>query len=122
MEKIKKGYKQTDIGLIPEDWEIAELGEISKYQGGSQPDISFFSTRKYNGFIRLIQIRDYKTDKYAVYIPEGLARRKCNKDDIMIGRYGPPIFQILKGLEGAYNVALIKAIPNVTLDKSFYYY
>ncbi len=30
----------------------------------------------------------------------------------MIGRYGPPIFQILKGLNGAYNVALIKAIPS----------
>jgi type I restriction enzyme S subunit len=29
----------------------------------------------------------------------------------MIGRYGPPIFQILNGLDGAYNVALIKAIP-----------
>ena len=122
MSNFKQGYKQTDIGVIPEDWGIAELGEISKYQGGSQPDISFFSTRKYNGFIRLIQIRDYKTDKYTVYIPEGLARRKCNKDDIMIGRYGPPIFQILKGLEGAYNVALIKAMPNVTLDKSFYYH
>ncbi|MGB2925867.1 MAG: type I restriction-modification enzyme R subunit C-terminal domain-containing protein, partial [Limnothrix sp.] len=26
--------------------------------------------------------------------------------------YGPPVFQILKGLEGAYNVALMKAIPN----------
>lgn len=122
MSNIKQGYKQTDIGVIPEDWEIAELGEISKYQGGSQPDISFFSTRKYNSYIRLIQIRDYKTDKYTVYIPEALARRKCNKDDIMIGRYGPPIFQILKGLEGAYNVALIKAIPDQNIDKSFFYF
>ena len=32
-------------------------------------------------------------------------------DDIMIGRYGPPIFQILKGIKGSYNVALMKAIP-----------
>lgn len=122
MEEIKHGYKQTDIGLIPEDWEVATLGEISNYQGGSQPDISFFSSRKYNGYIRLIQIRDYKTDKYAVYIPENLARRKCTKDDVMIGRYGPPIFQILKGIEGAYNVALIKSIPAQTVDKSFFYY
>ena len=27
------------------------------------------------------------------------------------GRYGPPIFQILKGIKGSYNVALMKAIP-----------
>lgn len=122
MEENKQGYKQTDIGMIPEDWKLVTLAEISNYQGGSQPDISFFSSRKYSGYTRLIQIRDYKTDKYAVYIPESLARRKCTKNDIMIGRYGPPIFQILKGIEGAYNVALIKSIPNQTVDKSFFYY
>ena len=29
----------------------------------------------------------------------------------MIGRYGPPVFQILRGLSGTYNVALMKAEP-----------
>ncbi len=33
----------------------------------------------------------------------------------MIGRYGPPIFQILRGLEGAYNVALMKAVPDESI-------
>ncbi|MDE6678985.1 MAG: restriction endonuclease subunit S, partial [Ruminococcus sp.] len=56
-------------------------------------------------------IRDYKTDKYITYIPKVLAKRFCNADDIMIGRYGPPIFQILKGIEGSFNVALMKATP-----------
>ncbi|SNS04476.1 type I restriction enzyme, S subunit [Belliella buryatensis] len=37
----------------------------------------------------------------------------------MIGRYGPPIFQILNGLAGAYNVALIKAIPSAIILKKF---
>ena len=39
----------------------------------------------------------------------------------MIGRYGPPIFQILRGIEGAYNVALIKALPQ-GVDKEFLYH
>src|SRR5436190_1579923 len=42
----------------------------------------------------------------------------------MIGRYGPPLFQILRGLEGAYNVALIKAVPKseqVLLNDFLYY-
>ena len=30
---------------------------------------------------------------------------------MLIGRYGPPIFQILRGKSGSYNVALIKAEP-----------
>ena len=55
----------------------------------------------------------YKTDQYITYIPKSLAKRFCTKDDIMIGRYGPPIFQILQGIEGCYNVALMKAIPKM---------
>jgi type I restriction enzyme S subunit len=60
----------------------------------------------------------------AVYIPTELARRFCKINDVMIGRYGPPVFQILRGLEGAYNVALMKAYPKDSnkLDNIFLYY
>jgi type I restriction enzyme, S subunit len=37
----------------------------------------------------------------------------------MIGRYGPPVFQILRGLAGSYNVALMKAVPREGLTKEF---
>lgn len=40
----------------------------------------------------------------------------------MIGRYGPPIFQICRGIEGAYNVALIKAIPKDNIHQDYLYY
>jgi type I restriction enzyme S subunit len=41
----------------------------------------------------------------------------------MIGRYGPPIFQILRGLEGAYNVALMKAVPDeAQVNREFLFY
>jgi len=39
----------------------------------------------------------------------------------MIGRYGPPNFQILRGIDGAYNVALIKVIPTHRLIREFFY-
>jgi len=40
----------------------------------------------------------------------------------MIGRYGPPVFQILRGIEGAYNVALIKATPSQKVSREFFFY
>jgi len=41
----------------------------------------------------------------------------------MIGRYGPPLFQILRGLDGAYNVALMKAVPDESqLSREFLFY
>ena len=27
MEKLRKGYKQTDIGVIPEDWEVKNISQ-----------------------------------------------------------------------------------------------
>lgn len=115
-------FYQTDIGLIPIGWEPYRVGELVSFSGGSQPDKGVFKFRPAEGYIRLIQIRDYKTDKYETYIPTNLARKFCDKNDVMIGRYGPPIFQILRGIEGAYNVALIKATPSGNLDKDFFYH
>ena len=115
-------FKQTEIGLIPEDWDAYTIGDLVNFSGGSQPPRSTFVFNYREGYIRLIQIRDYKTNEFLTYIPEGLARKKCSVNDVMIGRYGPPIFQILKGIEGAYNVALIKSIPSEQVDLNYWYY
>ena len=119
----KTQYKQTPIGLIPTDWEVKKFGEVVKIEGGNQPSLKNFIYEHKEGYIRLIQTRDYRTDKYITYIPKVLAKKFCKKDDIIIGRYGPPIFQIFTGLEGAYNVALMKAIPDLSIaDRKFTYY
>ncbi|MCX6266070.1 MAG: restriction endonuclease subunit S [Bacteroidetes bacterium] len=120
--ELRPGYKKTEVGVIPEDWEVRTLGSIIDFQGGAQPPLTTFIPVGKEGYIRLLQIRDYKTNKYKTYIPINRARKFCNREDIMIGRYGPPIFQILRGLEGAYNVALMKAIPTkqVTKDYAFH--
>ena len=91
-------------------------------EGGSQPPKSNFEYAPAAHLIRFVQIRDYKSDERVTYIPKALARRFCSADDIMIGRYGPPIFQILRGIEGSYNVALMKAVPNERLIEREYLY
>ncbi|MCB1658004.1 MAG: restriction endonuclease subunit S [Moraxellaceae bacterium] len=116
-----KGYKQTEVGEIPEDWILRAIGDVVSFSGGAQPPRSTFIFTPREGYIRLIQIRDYKSDNYETYIPVQFARKTCTKDEIMIGRYGPPIFQILSGIEGAYNVALIKATPSNALNNKYLY-
>ncbi len=34
MSEIKQGYKQTKVGIIPEDWEVVKLGNICKFYKG----------------------------------------------------------------------------------------
>ena len=101
------GNPQTNEKGYP----LLTVDDVIEFQGGSQPDKSYFEYTKTDNNVRLIQIRDYKTDKFVTYIPKNMVKRYCYADDIMIGRYGPPIFQILQGIEGSYNVALMKAIP-----------
>lgn len=102
-----------DPVINPNGFPCYTVGEVIDFQGGSQPDKKYFEYKPSPDNIRLIQIRDYKSDKYITYIPKAMAKRFCAADDIMIGRYGPPIFQILKGIEGSFNVALMKATPKM---------
>jgi type I restriction enzyme S subunit len=42
--ELKKGYKQTEVGVIPSDWEVKKLGEIGNFKNGinkSNEDFGF---------------------------------------------------------------------------------
>lgn len=107
----------------PLGWKWKRIGDHVNIRGGSQPNKSTFINEPKDGYTRLIQIRDFKSDNFKTYIPTEHANRPFNKEDVMIGRYGPPVFQILRGLEGSYNVALMKADPDlkyITNDYLFY--
>jgi type I restriction enzyme S subunit len=118
-----ESHLQSVFNQRGEGWNTSTLGEVCKFVGGSQPPKAVFEKEPTPENIRLIQIRDYKSDKNIVYIPRSMAKRFCTADDVMIGRYGPPLFQILRGLDGSYNVALMKAVPDETkLSKDFLFY
>jgi type I restriction enzyme, S subunit len=120
--EVRVGDPYSHVIRAPKLWKESSLGSACDFIGGSQPPKSTFTYEKGNDLVRLIQIRDYKSDRHTTYIPKKLARRFCSKTDVMIGRYGPPIFQILRGLEGAYNVALMKAVPRTTdIDLEYLY-
>ncbi|MBH2564780.1 restriction endonuclease subunit S [Serratia marcescens] len=106
----------------PKKWPIHLMGEIIEFKGGNQPPKSDFIFEPKQDYIRLVQIRDFKSDKYATYIPQEKAKRIFEVDDVMIARYGPPVFQILRGLSGSYNVALMKASPKENIRKGFIFY
>lgn len=103
-----------------------KLTEICDFQGGAQPPKEEWSTEKYPGYIRMLQIRDF-TQKERI-IPEYIKLEKklklCSKDDVLIARYGASLGKILTGMSGAYNVAIMKTIPDekILRKKYLYYY
>ncbi|WP_295434671.1 restriction endonuclease subunit S [uncultured Thiodictyon sp.] len=42
MSDIPKGYKQTEVGVIPEDWNVYSLGELGTFKNGLNKDSAAF--------------------------------------------------------------------------------
>ena len=104
---------------IPYNWEKISLSDIMDYSGGSQPPASEFINTYQDGYIRFIQIRDYASNSHITYIPISPRNKLCQKEDIMIARYGASLGRICYGLEGAYNVALAKVTPKRPYYREF---
>ena len=51
----KKGYKQSELGEIPEDWEVHSLGDLCNYQNGKAQEQYFNS----NGGYKVVSIGNY---------------------------------------------------------------
>jgi type I restriction enzyme S subunit len=109
---------------LRKDWEIKNLGEVCDFQGGSQPPKSQFSYEPKEGYVRFLQIRDFASDKNITFIPESKKNRYCNVDDILLGRYGASVGKVLVNKEGAFNVAIMKTIPNesILFKRYLFYY
>jgi len=94
-----------------------ELLEICRFVGGGQPPKSMFKYESTPGYVRFLQIRDFSSDDYLTYIPVSPANRLAKPEDVLIARYGSAnqgassLGRVLRGKEGAYNVAICKAVP-----------
>jgi len=106
---------------LPEGWEWRQLGKLSEFQGGTQPPKKEFIYEPRDGYIRFLQIRDFSSNKNITYIAKSTKNRICNVNDILIGRYGASVGKILTGKDGAYNVAIIKTMPDKSImDVQFF--
>jgi type I restriction enzyme S subunit len=58
--KLKPGYKQTEVGVIPEDWKVKRLEELGSWKGGATPSMANASFWN-NGTIYWASSGDIKT-------------------------------------------------------------
>jgi len=122
MEVLESRYKETEIGLIPEHWEVERLGQVVKTIKGKKPKILSKSPPKNS--------LPYLTAKYLRHgIPEQFVNIEiekelpiCKKEDVILiwdGSAG----QVFSGFEGVLASTMVKIIPVINnLDKSYLYY
>jgi type I restriction enzyme S subunit len=112
-------FEDSELGETPSGWRVHPLSDIFSIQGGSQPPATTFVDFPGNGYVRLLQIRDFLGDNHLTYVPESKNLRIVGEDDVLIGRYGSgsgkfiddSLGRPLRGLSGAINVAVVKTLP-----------
>jgi type I restriction enzyme S subunit len=55
---VKKGYKQTEVGVIPEDWDCAQIGQLATTSSGTTPSRSSYDRYFKNGSINWVKTLD----------------------------------------------------------------
>ena len=111
-----------DVISNPKGWKKQILTNVCDFQGGSQPPKKDWIQEPAEGYIRMLQIRDFTQEgKFkAEYVRISNSVKTCTEDDVLIGRYGASVGKILTGHAGAYNVAIMKSIPDKEVLNSVY--
>ena len=78
---IKKGYKQTDIGVIPDDWKVKNLEEVSeRVSVGLATSVTKYYRNKGIPIIRNLNIKDgFFDDSDMLYLDEDFAKANLSK-------------------------------------------
>lgn len=127
---VKKGYKQTEIGVIPVDWSVSDFGcKVKIYRGGSPRPIQDYLTQAEGG-INWIKIGDVREgDKYITsteekIIPAGVSRsRSVHAGDFILSNsmsFGRPYILNIDGC--IHDGWLTIQEYEKTFSKNFLYY
>ena len=105
-------------GELPEGWMLCRFGELIDCYRGHNPPKHQFITQPRKGYVRFIQITDFKTDKSAVYVPESKNLKMVDKGEILMAAYRH-IGKLSRKVAGAFNVACCKIMEFQPLDRDF---
>ncbi len=106
-QRVPTGNKQTEIGVIPEDWDVVQIGNaIGVYRGGSPRPIQQYIAKGSEG-VNWIKIGDVSVGAKYIHeteekiIPEGVKRsRKVNAGDFLLSNsmsFGRPYILSIEG-------------------------
>ena len=88
--EIKKGYKMTDVGVIPEDWEVKSIGDICVVKDGTHqtPNYTYFGIPFYS--VENISNNDFSNVKYISEEEHIIlsSNSKIEKGDVLMTRIG----------------------------------
>jgi type I restriction enzyme S subunit len=113
-------FKDTEIGRIPKEWEVAKLGEIIEYEKGKKPKVLFSEKRK--GTLPYLNAESLRTGIFTQWAKETGDVTKVSKNDILLIWDGFYCGDSFIGFEGILSSTMIKIKPKPNIYERFLFY
>ena len=99
---VKPGYKQTEVGVIPEDWEVKPADDLCRVNQGLQIPISNRLKTPSSKSRKYITIQYLNEAKELEYIDDYTPSVCCNENDVLMTRTGNTGI-VVTGVEGVFH-------------------
>jgi type I restriction enzyme S subunit len=132
--KIEPGYKQTEVGVIPEDWEVKKLGEVCNYQNGTSLEkyfngsqgLNVISIGNYSVNGKYIDNNSYIDWKYYRKIKKFILRNNelsmVLNDKTSIGTIIGRVLLIKENNKYVFNQRSMRLVPYENISSIYLYY
>ena len=123
--EAREGYKKTELGWIPEDWEVKKLGDLLKAKpeyGANASAVQHISERTYR-YIRITDINDdgkLNPNSIVGILKEDGENYVLKKYDLLIARTGNTVGKSFLYLDDQVDCSYAGYLIRFRIDKSKY--
>ena len=124
--KIPSGYKQTEIGMIPDEWEIKELGKVAGFQYGLGESAEQKGDYVY---IRITDINQagFLNKTNLTFVRKEKVKKECilQKGDVLVARTGATYgktYLFKEEFKATYGGFLIKFLLGDEINNEFFFH
>jgi len=119
-EILPQGYKMTELGALPEEWEVVKALDYCNFDRGTEPGSESYN-REGEGVI-FIRVGNISAGIQELLYTKSDNIKLCNEEDILMSFDGSPGI-VIKGFKGAYSSGIRKVTPKMlNLNKNFLFY
>lgn len=117
---VKEGYIQTEVGIIPEDWEAIKLGKLCSYiNDGTHHTPTYYSTGIPFYSVENVVADDFKKVKYISEKEHRFLIKRCmpEQGDILLTRIGS--LGITKLIDWEVNASIYVSLALLKINRDF---
>lgn len=119
---IENGFKETEIGLIPSDWDITKLGDCIDTKKGRKPETLTDSFK--DNFEPYLTAGYFRTGNTKQFVDVGKEKNSIivDKEDIVLIWDGSNAGDVFTGLRGVLASTMVKIVPKANLTRQHLFY